>query len=64
MILIFLCYWNYILVFSFEFKFNQLSLLYCYFENSEAETTVSASWEDERTLEVIERKLKMVDGHY
>ena len=34
------------------------------FENSEVETRVSASVEDKRALEVMERTLKMVDGHY
>ena len=34
------------------------------FENSEVETRVCASLEDKRALEVMERTLKMVDGHY
>ena len=34
------------------------------FENSEGETRVCASLEDKRALEVMERTLKMVDGHY
>ena len=34
------------------------------FENSEVETRVSASVVDKRALEVMERTLKMVDGHY
>ena len=34
------------------------------FENSEVETRVCASLEEKRALEVIERTLKMVDGHY
>ena len=34
------------------------------FENSEVETRVCASLEDKRVLKVMERTLKMVDGHY
>ena len=34
------------------------------FENSEVETRVCASLEDKRALEVMERTLKEVDGHY
>ena len=34
------------------------------FENAEVEIRVSASVEDKRVLEVMERTLKMVDGHY
>lgn len=34
------------------------------FDNSEVETKVCALLEDKRALEVMERTLKMVDGHY
>ena len=34
------------------------------FENSEVETRVCTSLEDKRALEVMERTLKTVDGHY
>jgi len=34
------------------------------FESSEVETRVYASLEDERALEIMERTLKMVDGHF
>ena len=34
------------------------------FESSEVETRVCASLEDKRALEIMERTLKMVDGHF
>lgn len=34
------------------------------FESSEVETRVYASLEDERALEIMERTLKMVNGHF
>ena len=34
------------------------------FENSQVVTRVCASLEDKRALEVMERTLKVVDGHY
>ena len=34
------------------------------FESSEVETRVCASLEDKRALEIMERMLKMVEGHF